>query len=178
MGGRACPLPLSLLPRRFSLYVGSLSPTLQRPGLLGRVVAPKLPAQKLPSSGCGARKELACCSGRGRDGTRKQGRGTPRPDQSGKPQSCSWCPAQQAFVGGGPSRLSGWGPPEWEGDSPILRRPLGSKGQQCEAGLARCQALSLAPSLVSLWSPYSPSPARNPVITFMLAGEEVEAQGG
>lgn len=39
-----------------ALYVGSLSPTLQRPEKLGKVMALKLPAQKFPSCGCGARE--------------------------------------------------------------------------------------------------------------------------
>lgn len=164
------PFPLFLPPHRFSLYVGSLGPTLQRPEELGRVMAPKLPAQKLPSSGCGA-GEGAGLLLRWRPGWHHQEAGPGNSEagiNEGSPRAAPAAPHSRLLVGD-PSRLSGQGPPEWEGDSPVPRGPLGCKGQQCWWP---------APSLVSLWSPHGPSPTRKPVVTSRLTGEEVEAQGG
>lgn len=130
-------------------------------------MTPKLPAQKLPCTGCGA--------GEG------PGRGTPRPG-AGKPQSCSHHPAQQAACRERPpwGRVDGAHPSgkvtARSPEGPSVPKVSSSDGRGVR-GPAKWQALFRVPSLGNSLRPRSHSPARKPVATSTLT-EEAEARGG
>lgn len=182
MGARVCPLP-SLLPHRFALYVGSLSPALQRPEGLGRVMAPKLPAQKLPSSGCGTGEGAGLlCQQKPGWHHQEAGLGNSRAGNREAPGllplSCTaalWWerPLKAARMGTtwvGRQQPSPQKAPRFQRPTVLMASVSGGTGQVPGPVLSALTRY--------LPSPHDPSPTRKPVVTSVLRGEEVDAQGG
>lgn len=147
------------------------------------MMAPKLPAQKLPSSGCGT-GEGAGLQCRQKPGWHRQEAGLGNSGAGNReapgllPVPCTaalWCGRSLGAAQMGPTRVGRQQP--CPPKAPRFQRPTvlmaGISG-----GVARCQALFPMPSLVRSPSPRDPSPTRKPVATSVLGGEEVEAQGG